>query len=136
MDKRTGLRGEYENFLIPQTPSDVISTYPLAPQEGVSGGDENASMYYIPAAQRRSPPASEGSERANVLALRVGIFQYNNVLVPTVRRVARMRRHVSRTDTGSSTTSTRNLQKVRLAACNLDGWTLLRNLHVLEVYNT
>ena len=41
------------------------------------------------------PPASEGSERANVLALRVGIFQYNNVLVPTVRRVARMRRHLT-----------------------------------------
>ena len=94
-DKRASLRGEYENFLIPQTPSDVITTYPLAPQEGVSGGDENASTYYVPAAQRRSPPASEGSERANVLALRVGIFQYNNVLVPTVRRVARMRRHLA-----------------------------------------
>jgi hypothetical protein len=94
-DKRASLRGEYENFLIPQTPSDVISTYPLAPQKGVSGGDENASTYYVPSAQRRSPPASEGSERANVLALRVGIFQYNNVLVPTVRRVARMRRHLT-----------------------------------------
>jgi hypothetical protein len=90
-DKRASLRGEYENFLIPQTPSDVISTY----QKGVSGGDENASTYYVPAAQQRSPPASEGSERANVLALRVGIFQYNNVLVPTVRRVARMRRHLA-----------------------------------------
>ena len=42
-----------------------------------------------------APPASEGSERANVLALRVGIFQYNNVLVPTVRRVARMGRHLA-----------------------------------------
>jgi hypothetical protein len=29
-DERAGLRGEYEKFLIPQTPSDVISTYPLA----------------------------------------------------------------------------------------------------------
>ena len=67
----------------------------FAPQEGVSGGDENACPYYVLAAQRRSPPASEGSERANVLALRVGIFQYNNVLVPTVRRVARMRRHLA-----------------------------------------
>ena len=57
------------------------------------GRDENASPYYVLATQRRSPPVSEGSERANVLALRVGIFQYNNVLVPTVRRVARMRRH-------------------------------------------
>jgi hypothetical protein len=55
----------------------------------------NVSTYYVPAAQRRSPPASEGSERANVLALCVGIFQYNNVLVPTVRRVARMRRHLA-----------------------------------------
>jgi hypothetical protein len=67
----------------------------LVPKEGVSGGDEYASTYYVPATQRRPPPASEGSERANVLALRVGIFQYNNVLVPTVRRVARMRRHLA-----------------------------------------
>ncbi len=67
----------------------------FAPQEGVSGGDENASPYYVLAAQRRSPPASEGSERANVLALRVGIFQYNNELVSMVRRVARMRRHLT-----------------------------------------
>jgi hypothetical protein len=35
-------RGEYENFLIPQTPLDVTSTYPLAPQQGISGGDKNA----------------------------------------------------------------------------------------------
>jgi hypothetical protein len=33
-DECTGLRGEYENFLIPQTPSDVISTYLLATQQG------------------------------------------------------------------------------------------------------
>ncbi len=33
-DERASLRGEYENFLIPQTPSDVISTYPLATQQG------------------------------------------------------------------------------------------------------
>jgi hypothetical protein len=66
----------------------------FAPQEGVPGGDENASPYYVLAAQRRSPPPSEGSERENVLVLRVGVFQYNNVLVPTVRRVARMRRHL------------------------------------------
>jgi hypothetical protein len=26
-DKRAGLRGEYERFLIPQTPSDVIYVY-------------------------------------------------------------------------------------------------------------
>jgi hypothetical protein len=36
-DKRTSLRGEYENFLIPQTPSHVISTYPPANQQRVSG---------------------------------------------------------------------------------------------------
>jgi len=59
-DKRASLRGEYENFLIPQTPSDVISTYPLAPQQGVSGGDENASTYYVPATQRRSPQPVRG----------------------------------------------------------------------------
>jgi len=69
--------------------------FPHASQEVVSGGDEYASTYYVPATQRRSPPASEGSERANVLALQVGIFQYNNALVPTVRRVARMRRHLA-----------------------------------------
>jgi len=33
MDKRASLRGEYKKFLIPQTPSDVISTYPLAPYQ-------------------------------------------------------------------------------------------------------
>ena len=43
MDKRAGLRAEYEKFLIPQTPSDVISTYLLASQQGVSGGDRSAS---------------------------------------------------------------------------------------------
>jgi hypothetical protein len=41
-DERASLRGEYENFLLPQTPSDVISTYPLTTQQGVSGGDKNA----------------------------------------------------------------------------------------------
>jgi hypothetical protein len=65
------------------------------PSGGVSGRDKSASPYYVLATGRRSPPPSEGSERANVLALRVGIFQYNNVLVPTVRRVARMRRHLT-----------------------------------------
>jgi len=54
MDKRTGLRGEYENFLIPQTPSDVISTYLLATQQRVSGGDDDADQHYVPAAQLRS----------------------------------------------------------------------------------
>jgi hypothetical protein len=67
----------------------------FAPQEGVSGGDENASPYYVLATQQHSPPPSEGSDGANVLTLGVGIFQYNNVLVPTVRRVARMRRHLT-----------------------------------------
>jgi hypothetical protein len=54
-DERAGLRGEYENFLIPQTPSDVISTYPLATQRGVSGGDEDTDQHYVPAAQLHSP---------------------------------------------------------------------------------
>jgi hypothetical protein len=50
-DKRASWRGEYKNFLIPQTPSDVISTYPLASQQRVSGGDEDASQHYVSAAQ-------------------------------------------------------------------------------------
>ena len=54
-DERASLRGEYENFLIPQTPSDVISTYPLATQQGVSGGDEDASQHYVPAARLHLP---------------------------------------------------------------------------------
>jgi hypothetical protein len=91
------LRGEYER--LPHTSSQWIihNTYvrAFAPQEGVPGGDENASPYYVLAARRCSPPPSEGSEGANVLTLRVGIFQYNNVLVPTVRRVARMRRRLT-----------------------------------------
>jgi hypothetical protein len=48
-DERASLRGEYENFLIPQTPSDVISTYWLATQQGVSGRDEDADQRYVPA---------------------------------------------------------------------------------------
>jgi hypothetical protein len=55
MDERASLRGEYEDFLIPQTPSDVISTYPLATQQRVSGGDDDADQHYVPAAQLRSP---------------------------------------------------------------------------------
>jgi hypothetical protein len=54
-DGRAGLRGEYENFLIPQTPSDVISTYPFATQQGVSGGDDDADQHYVPATQLHSP---------------------------------------------------------------------------------
>jgi len=45
--ERASQRGEYENFLIPQTPS----ASPLATQQGVSGGDENANTYYVPTAQ-------------------------------------------------------------------------------------
>jgi len=55
MDERASQRGEYENFLIPQTPS----ASPLATQQGVSGGDEDASTYYVPAAQIRSPRREE-----------------------------------------------------------------------------
>jgi hypothetical protein len=62
--------------------------------EGVSGGNKHANPYYVLATQRRSPPRVRDSGRTNVLALHVGIFQYNNVLVPMVRRVARMRRHL------------------------------------------
>jgi len=58
-DERASLRGEYKNILIPQTPSDVISTYPLASQQGVSGGDENASQHYVSATQLRSPSKRE-----------------------------------------------------------------------------
>jgi hypothetical protein len=55
MDECARLRGEYENFLIPQAPSDIISLYPLFTQQGVSGGDEDADQHYVPAAQLRSP---------------------------------------------------------------------------------
>jgi hypothetical protein len=54
MDERADLRGEYERFLIPQTPSDIIYVY-VRPSSGVSGGDANTSQYYVPAAQLRSP---------------------------------------------------------------------------------
>jgi hypothetical protein len=60
-DERASLRGEYENFLILQTPSDVISTYPLATQQGVSGGVEGADQHYVPAAQLCSPGGSPSS---------------------------------------------------------------------------
>jgi hypothetical protein len=55
MDESASLRGEYENFLIPQTPSDVISMYPLTTQQRVSGRDEVTDQHYVPAAQLRSP---------------------------------------------------------------------------------
>jgi hypothetical protein len=54
-DESASLREEYENFLISQTPSDVISTYPLVTQQGVSGGDEDADQHYVPVAQLCSP---------------------------------------------------------------------------------
>jgi hypothetical protein len=54
-DERASLRGEYENFLIPQTPLDLISMYPLVTQQGVSGGDEDADQHYVPAAQLHWP---------------------------------------------------------------------------------
>jgi hypothetical protein len=54
-DERASLRGEYENFLIPQTPSDVISTYPLVTQQVVSGRDEDDDQHYVPATQLCSP---------------------------------------------------------------------------------
>jgi hypothetical protein len=74
--RSASLRGEYEKFLIPQTPSDVISTYPLVTQQGVSGGDEDADQHYVPAAQLCSPRArgAEGaSTRVVLLQLRLGI---------------------------------------------------------------
>jgi hypothetical protein len=55
MDECASLRGEYENFLMPQTPLDVTFTYPLATQQGVSGGDDDAYQHYITAAQLHSP---------------------------------------------------------------------------------
>jgi len=108
---RAGLRGEYEKALIPLwwtkgwvreiPPYVLLVDCPqyvrtcVCPSGGGPGGEENASPYYVLAAQWCSPPHSEGSEGANVLVLQVGIFQYNNVLVPMVRRVARMRRHLT-----------------------------------------
>jgi hypothetical protein len=71
--------GEYERF--PICPPDESPTIHMYVWAGV-----------LVSAQ--DPPRVRGSGRTNVLALRVGIFQYNNVLVPTVRRVARMRRHL------------------------------------------
>ena len=55
--ERASQRGEYENFLIPQTPS----ASPLATQQGVSGGDERQ---YVLRTSRPATlaPASEGSE--------------------------------------------------------------------------
>jgi hypothetical protein len=70
--ERAGLRGAYENFLIPQIPSDVISTYPLATQQGVSGGDEDAGQHYVPAAQLAGGAEGAGT-RVVLLQLRLGI---------------------------------------------------------------
>ena len=71
-DKRAGLRGEYEKFLIPQTPSDVTSTYPLVTQQGVSGRDKNTDQHYVPAAQLTGGAEGAGT-RVVLLQLCLGI---------------------------------------------------------------
>jgi hypothetical protein len=80
--------------------------------EGVSGGDKNALQHYLlrrTYSDRNSAHArslSEGcwgdptrvvllQQHLDIRAPTRGIFQYNNVLVPMVRRVARMRRHLA-----------------------------------------
>jgi hypothetical protein len=42
----------------------IMYVYTFAPQEGVSGGDENASLYYIPAAQQTLALGVRGAEGA------------------------------------------------------------------------
>jgi hypothetical protein len=42
----------------------IMYIYTFAPQEGVSGGDENASLYYIPAAQQTLALGVRGAEGA------------------------------------------------------------------------
>ena len=91
------LRGEYEKFLIrPHSGSPTIRMYVRSPLRRGSRAETRtpAHTMYQPSGYACPQPV-RGSERANVLALRMGIFQYNNVLVPTVRRVARMRRHLT-----------------------------------------
>jgi hypothetical protein len=100
--------------------------------EGVLGRDKHASPYYVLAAglwegertcamhgyrsiqQCTSSNGEKGSE--------------NEKASPLV--------YVSRTDIGSSMMPTGNLQKASLAACNLDGWTLVSYLQVQVADNT
>jgi len=42
----------------------IMYVYTFTPQEGVSGGDENASLYYIPAAQKTLALGVRGAEGA------------------------------------------------------------------------
>jgi hypothetical protein len=90
------LRGEYEKFPIhPHSGSPTVRMYVRSPSGGGLGRRRERQPVLRTSHPATLTPASEGSERANVLALHMGIFQYNNVLVPTVRRVARMRRHLT-----------------------------------------
>jgi len=43
-------------------PTMVTYVHTLAPQQGVSGGDENASTYYVPATQRMHAQGVRGAE--------------------------------------------------------------------------
>jgi hypothetical protein len=90
MDERAGLRGEYERFLIPQTPSDVIYVYARLSAGGLRWRRERQPMLRTsrPATlAQRVRGAEGGSTRVVLLQLRLdiqapmqGIFQYNNVL--------------------------------------------------------
>ena len=82
--------------ICPPSGSPTIRTYVRSPLRRGSQAEMRtpARTMYQPSGYACPQPV-RGSERANVLVLRVGIFQYNNVLVPTVRRVARMRRHLT-----------------------------------------
>jgi hypothetical protein len=90
MDERAGLRGEYERFLIPQSPSDVTYLYVRLSAGSLRRRRERQPILRTsrPATlTQRVRGAEGGSTRVALLQLhlgirapRQGIFQYNNVL--------------------------------------------------------
>jgi hypothetical protein len=90
MDERASLRGEYDRFLIPQTPSDVIYVYVRPSAGGLRQRRERQPILRTshPATLAQQVRGAEGGSTRVVLlqlcldiqAPMQGIFQYNNVL--------------------------------------------------------
>jgi hypothetical protein len=103
-DERAGLRGEYENFLIPQTPSDVISVSVRHSARGLRRrrGRWPALRTSRPATLVQLVGGAEGAGTRVVLlqlclgirAPTQGIFQYNNVLGSPSQGITTMYRRI------------------------------------------
>jgi hypothetical protein len=90
MDERTSLRGKYERFLLPQSPSDVTYVYIRLSAGGLRRRPERQPILRTsrPATLAQQVRGAEGGNTRVVLlqlhlsirAPMQGIFQYNSVL--------------------------------------------------------